>query len=130
MRSVGDKAAALVLGVVKAFGKRVELAPELAELVRAGYREPVLIVPAGDDARTLKWREAVLNATTALNGMEQELADCILWVIIMQVSFSSLTTLRVSSSTFSAVPGSRAAVCSSSSRSFGGTIVAMTSVSA
>lgn len=28
-----------------------------------------------NDARTLKWREAVLNATTALNGMEQELAD-------------------------------------------------------
>ena len=28
-----------------------------------------------NDARTLKWREAVLNATTALNGMEQKLAD-------------------------------------------------------
>ena len=50
VRSVGDKAAALVLGIVKALGKGVEFAPELAELVRAGYREPVLIVPAGDDA--------------------------------------------------------------------------------
>ena len=39
-----------MLGIVKALGKGIELTPKLAELVRAGYREAVLIVPAGDDA--------------------------------------------------------------------------------
>ena len=38
-----------------------------------------------------------------------------LWVTIRQVIFFSATMLLVSSSTFSAVAGSRAAVCSSSS---------------
>lgn len=42
----------------------------------------------------------------------------------------SATICFVSSSTFSAVPGSSAAVCSSSRRSFGGLIVAIRSVSA
>ena len=42
-----------------------------------------------------------------------------LWVIIRQVSFRSATMEVVRASTFSAVAGSRAAVCSSSSSSFG-----------
>ena len=57
-------------------------------------------------------------------------AWCILWVTIRQVIFRSDTMLRVSSSTFSAVPGSSAAVCSSNSSSLGVTIVAMSKVSA
>ena len=47
-------------------------------------------------------------------------AWCILWVTIRVVIRCSATTSRVIRSTFSAVPGSRAAVCSSSSSSFGG----------
>ena len=54
----------------------------------------------------------------------------ILCVTIMQVMRRSATIFSVSASTFSAAPGSSAAVCSSSSRSFGGTIVAISSVSA
>ena len=53
-----------------------------------------------------------------------------LWVIIRQVSFRSATMEVVSASTFSAVAGSRAAVCSSSSSSFGVTSVAIRRVSA
>ena len=36
VRRVGDEAAALVLGIVKALGKGVEFAPKLTELIRAG----------------------------------------------------------------------------------------------
>ena len=57
-------------------------------------------------------------------------ADCILCVIIRQVRWFSSTIFVVSSSTFSAVEGSRAAVCSSSSNSFGGVYVAIISVNA
>ena len=53
-----------------------------------------------------------------------------LCVTIRHVRFDSLTILSVSSVTFSAVAGSRAAVCSSSSRSLGGFTVAISSVSA
>ena len=45
-------------------------------------------------------------------------ADCMLWVIIRQVRPRLDTIVFVSASTFSAVAGSSAAVCSSSS-SFG-----------
>ena len=38
-----------MLGIVQTLGKSVELASKLAELIRAGYCEAVLIVPAGDD---------------------------------------------------------------------------------
>ena len=47
------------------------------------------------------------------------------WVIIRVVIWSWATTLRVTSITFSAAPGSRAAVCSSSSSSLGWATVAM-----
>ena len=47
-----------------------------------------------------------------------------------QTLFFSATMLLVRSSTFSAVAGSRAAVCSSRSRSFGVTRVAISRVSA
>ena len=57
-------------------------------------------------------------------------ASRMLWVIIRVVSCCSRTMLSVSPRTFSAVFGSRAAVCSSSSRSFGLAIVAIKRVSA
>ena len=53
-----------------------------------------------------------------------------LWVIIRQVMPAPSTISRVSWSTFSAVPGSRAAVCSSKSSSLGGTMVAISRVRA
>ena len=57
-------------------------------------------------------------------------AERMLWVIIMHVMLFSATMLLVSSSTFSAVEGSSAAVCSSSKSSLGVTRVAISSVSA
>ena len=57
-------------------------------------------------------------------------ADCMLCVIIMHVKWCSAIIDFVRFSTFSAVPGSRAAVCSSRSNSFGGLIVAITRVRA
>ena len=57
-------------------------------------------------------------------------ASCMLWVIIRQVMWFSATIFLVRSSTFSAVAGSKAAVCSSSSSSLGVTRVAISRVSA
>ena len=57
-------------------------------------------------------------------------AEGMLWVIIRQVMLFSATICLVRARTFSAVAGSRAAVCSSSSRSFGVTMVAMSRVRA
>ena len=53
-----------------------------------------------------------------------------LWVIMRQVMRSPSTISRVRRSTFSAVAGSSAAVCSSSRSSLGGTMVAMSNVRA
>ena len=57
-------------------------------------------------------------------------AVCMLWVTIRQVRAFFSTMSFVRARTFSAVAGSSAAVCSSSSRSFGGLKVAIISVSA
>ena len=53
-----------------------------------------------------------------------------LWVTMRVVMLCWDTTSRVIFSTFSAVPGSSAAVCSSSSSSLGGFMVAMSKVRA
>ena len=58
------------------------------------------------------------------------MASFMLWVIIMVVRWFSSTILAERVSTFRAVLGSRAAVCSSSSRSLGLFIVAIRRVSA
>ena len=57
-------------------------------------------------------------------------AEGTLWVIIRQVMWFSATIFFVSASTFSAVAGSNAAVCSSRSRSLGVTRVAISKVNA
>ena len=58
------------------------------------------------------------------------MASFILWVIIMVVRWFSSTILAERVSTLSAVLGSNAAVCSSSSRSLGLFMVAIRRVSA
>ena len=62
--------------------------------------------------------------------LPRDSAEGILWVIIRQVMWFSATIFFVRASTFSAVAGSRAAVCSSRSSSLGVTSVAISSVSA
>ena len=50
VRRVGDEAAALPLGIVKALGQHIELLAQLRYLVAPGDLKPVLVVPARYDA--------------------------------------------------------------------------------
>ena len=82
-------------------------------------------------ARSVPETSSTIRPSAIINvRVPSSKACCMLCVTIRQVIFPSATIRFVSSSTFSAVPGSRAAVCSSRSRSQGGFMVAISSVSA